>query len=225
MDLHIAQMVSPDLESKGQIRFDIDSRRYGSNSNINGQIRLENASFRTVDSPLGLDDANGVFTVTKERMEVTSFQARWEEVRSPRKVESTTGLPCSLIWRWRPARFAFAIQKGCGRLWIRTSPLPEMPKLQPWVGSVKIQHISFTPDFDINTFADQFGGAGTSAPSQGFAQTVKMDVGIQSTSQMDLSSSQVSIRGNANLAGSWHGGRAGDFGAYHVDRRRSICGR
>ena len=62
------------------------------------------------------------------------LRARWEEVRSPRKVESTTGLPCSLIWRWRPARCAFAIPKGCGRLWIRTSRLPEMPKLPPWVG-------------------------------------------------------------------------------------------
>jgi translocation and assembly module TamB len=66
-------------------------------------------------------------------------------------------------------------------------------------GLVKVQHISFTPDFDINTFAGQFGGGGTSAPSQGFGQSVKMDIGIQSTSQMELSSSQVSIRGNANL--------------------------
>jgi translocation and assembly module TamB len=66
-------------------------------------------------------------------------------------------------------------------------------------GQVKVQQISFTPDFDINTFADQFAGGGASAPSQGFAQTVKLNVAVQSTSQVDLSSSQVSLRGNANL--------------------------
>ncbi len=81
IDLRIAQMVSPDLQSKGQIRFDIDSRRYGSNSNINGQIRLENASFRTVDSPVGLDDANGVITVTKERMDITEWTSRVSRAR------------------------------------------------------------------------------------------------------------------------------------------------
>jgi translocation and assembly module TamB len=66
-------------------------------------------------------------------------------------------------------------------------------------GLVKIQHISFTPDFDLSSFIDQFNSGSGGAPSPGFAQTVKLNIGVQSTSQMDLSSSEVSLRGNANL--------------------------
>jgi len=66
-------------------------------------------------------------------------------------------------------------------------------------GQVRILHISFTPDFDLSSFTAQFNSASGGAPSQGFAQTVNLNIGVQSTSQMDLSSSQVSLRGNANL--------------------------
>jgi translocation and assembly module TamB len=67
-------------------------------------------------------------------------------------------------------------------------------------GQVLIEHISFTPDFDLTTFVGQFGNEGSSAaPSSGFAQRVKLDIAVQSTSQMQLQSSQVSLSGNANL--------------------------
>lgn len=199
IDLRIAQMVSPDLLSNGLVRFDIDSRRYGSNSNINGQIRLENASFRSVDSPVGLDEANGVITVTKERMEVTSFQG---------KVGGGTVTATGRV-TYRPAvQFDLAVAANQIRLrypdGLRTVldsnlSLSGNTQASTLGGTVKIQHISFTPDFDLSSFTDQFstGGSGPSAP--GFAQTVKLNIAVQSTSQMDLSSSQVSVRGNANL--------------------------
>lgn len=199
IDLRIAEMVSPDLQSKGLVRFDIDSRRYGSNSNINGQIRLENASFRTVDSPVGLDEANGVITVTKERMEVTSFQG---------KVGGGTVSATGRV-TYRPAvQFDLALAANQIRLrypdGLRTildSNLSYTGNTQASTlgGTVKIQHISFTPDFDLASFTDQFSTGGGGAAQPGFAQTVKLNIAVQSTSQMDLSSSQVSIRGNANL--------------------------
>ena len=199
VDLRIAQMVSPDLQSQGQLRFDIDSRRYGSNSNINGQIRLENASFRTVDSPVGLDEANGVFTVTKERMEITSFSGKvgGGTVTAKGGVNYRPSVQFDLALAASQIRLRYP--EGLRTVVDSNLTLTGTAKASTLGGLVKIQHISFTPDFDINTFADQFGGGGTSAPSQGFGQSVKMDVAIQSTSQMDLSSSQVSIRGNANL--------------------------
>ncbi len=199
IDLRIAQMVSPDLQSKGQIRFDIDSRRYGSNSNINGQIRLENASLRTVDSPVGLDDANGVITVTKERMDIRSFQGKM----GGGTVTATGGV------NYRPTlQFDLAVAANQIRLrypeGLRTVldsnlSLTGNAQASTLGGLVQIQHISFTPDFDLSSFTDQFSSGGGGASSPGFAETVKLNIAVQSTSQMELSSSQVSIRGNANL--------------------------
>src|SRR6185437_3001744 len=73
VDLQVAELFVPGLTSKGQLQFDVDSRRYGPGSNLNGQIRMVNANFHTLDSPVGLDHANGVINVTQTRMEIANF--------------------------------------------------------------------------------------------------------------------------------------------------------
>jgi translocation and assembly module TamB len=67
-------------------------------------------------------------------------------------------------------------------------------------GQVRVEHLSFTPDFDLSRFTRQFEGE-TSAPvvTGRLAQNVQLNVALQSTSQMNLESSQVSIHGSANL--------------------------
>jgi translocation and assembly module TamB len=65
-------------------------------------------------------------------------------------------------------------------------------------GQVLVDRLSFTPDFDLTTFADQFSG-NSAPPSAGFLQNVKMNVAVKSTQEMNLASSQVSVQGSANL--------------------------
>ncbi len=74
IDLRIAQMFMPDLQSTGQIQFDLDSKRYGPGANLNGQIKIVNANLHMLDSPIGLDNANGVINVTQTRLEIASFR-------------------------------------------------------------------------------------------------------------------------------------------------------
>jgi translocation and assembly module TamB len=65
-------------------------------------------------------------------------------------------------------------------------------------GRVLIDSLSFTPDFDLAKFSDEFGAA--NAPSQpGFADTVKLAIGVQSQENLNATSSQVSIVGSADL--------------------------
>jgi translocation and assembly module TamB len=65
-------------------------------------------------------------------------------------------------------------------------------------GRVLIDNLSFTPDFDLAKFSDQFGGS--AAPSQpGFADTIKLAVSVQSTDQLSATSSQASVEGDVNL--------------------------
>src|SRR5262249_5702931 len=67
-------------------------------------------------------------------------------------------------------------------------------------GRAVIEHLSFTPDFDLGSFTRQFEGE-TSAPVTigGFEQNLRLNVAVQSAAQMNLESGQVSIRGSANL--------------------------
>jgi translocation and assembly module TamB len=65
-------------------------------------------------------------------------------------------------------------------------------------GRVLIDTLSFTSDFDLAKFSDQFGGS--SVPAQpGLADNVKLAIGVQSKSNLSATSSQVSVEGQVNL--------------------------
>jgi translocation and assembly module TamB len=66
-------------------------------------------------------------------------------------------------------------------------------------GQVKIDQLSFTPDFDLMSFAGQFGGDTTPPPATGFSQNLKLDIGVSSTSGLNLVSRELSLQGAANL--------------------------
>jgi hypothetical protein len=76
VDLRLAQLVSPDITSAGELRFDIDSNGRRSDPNVQGQIRIVNASFATAGAPLGLQNGNGVLTLTQDRLDVTQFNGK-----------------------------------------------------------------------------------------------------------------------------------------------------
>ena len=199
-DLRIIQLVQPDLLTSGQLKFDINSQRYGAGSNVQGQIRLVNANVHTIDAPLGLDNANGTFTVTQERLEVTSFQgqvgggtitARGGVAYRP-GIQFDLGLDAKNI----RVRYPDGVRVVVGS----TLALTGNTDASLLRGQVNLEHVSFTPDFDMSTFIDQFSG-GTSSPpaSEGLTAGMKLDIAVQSTSQMNLVSSKVSLQGSANL--------------------------
>jgi translocation and assembly module TamB len=65
-------------------------------------------------------------------------------------------------------------------------------------GQVLIDRLSLTKSFDLATFADQFSGTSSPAPG-GLAENVKLNVGIRSSQEMGLSSSELNIQGTTDL--------------------------
>jgi translocation and assembly module TamB len=65
-------------------------------------------------------------------------------------------------------------------------------------GRVLIDNLSFTPEFDLASFGDQFSTGNTPA-QPGFADTIKLAIGVQSQEDLNATSSQISIGGRAAL--------------------------
>ena len=65
-------------------------------------------------------------------------------------------------------------------------------------GQVGIQDISFSPDFDFAEILTEFSGPVT-APPQGFAENVRLDVAVRSANDVNLVSTSLSLQGAANL--------------------------
>ena len=198
VDLRIAQLFVPNLQSTGEVQFDIDSRRAGGNPS--GQIKIVNANLRTPDSPLGLENGNGVINVTQTRLEISNLEGQVGG-----GTISATGAVT-----YRPAvQFHLGLAANNVRLRypdgvraILASNLTFTGDRQASQlgGQVKIGRVSFTPDFDPTTFVGQFDTESVDSGTPGsFLEGIKLDVGVQSTSEMSLESSQVSARGNANL--------------------------
>jgi len=76
IDLQLAELLSPDMTSTGQLRFEIDSFGARSDPNVQGQVRIVNASLTEAGVPLGLRDGNGILTLTRNRLDVTRFEGR-----------------------------------------------------------------------------------------------------------------------------------------------------
>src|SRR5205085_10949901 len=66
-------------------------------------------------------------------------------------------------------------------------------------GQVRINQLSFSPDFDLMTFISQFSGDSVPAPSQGFADNLKLDLTVAATNGIQLVSRTLSLDGTANL--------------------------
>ena len=65
-------------------------------------------------------------------------------------------------------------------------------------GRVLLDSLSFTPDFDLSKFADQFS-TGNQLSQPGFADTIKLAINAQSQQSLNAVSSQVSIAGQIAL--------------------------
>jgi len=200
VDLGIAQLFVPDITSSGQLQFDIDSKRYGPGANLNGQIKIVNANLHTVDSPVGLDHANGVLNVTQARLEIASFQGQMGggTINATGAVAYRPAIHFQLGLTANNIRVRYP--EGVRGIAASNLALTGNPQASQLTGQVRIERVSFTPDFDLNTFTSQFSGASSDSGVPGsFTQGMKLNIAVQSTSQMNLVSSQVSIRGDANL--------------------------
>ena len=199
VDLRLAQLVSPDITSGGHLQFDIDSSGHRSDPNVQGKIKVVNASFATVGAPLGLQNGNGVLTLTRNRLDVTQFQGSV----GGGMVTATGGIV------YRPQlQFDLAMAaKGVRVLYdqsVRTtlnSNLALTGNLEnaQMTGLVAIDQLSFTSDFDISDLLSQLGGDVAPPPTQGFSQNLNLDVGVQTPGGLNLTSRTLSLAGSANL--------------------------
>jgi translocation and assembly module TamB len=200
VDLRLAQLLDPDIASSGQVRFDINSYGQRANPDVQGRVEIVNANFATGQAPIGLQNGNGMLTLTKDRLDVTQFQG-------------TVGggtLSASGGIIYRPSlQFDLAMTGSGIRLLypdgVRTgldtnlalSGTTDSALLR---GQVRIEQLQFVPGFDLMDFMGQFGGGETTPPpSQGFSQNLRLDIAVQSTSGVNLVSRTLSVQGSANL--------------------------
>lgn len=199
VNLQLAQLFNPDIKSSGELRFNINSYGARTDPNVEGQVEIVNANFTNGNLPIGLQRGNGVLTLTKNRLDIKSFQANV----GGGTVTARGGVV------YRPAlQFDLAAAANGVRMLYPQGVREEVSANLSLTGTsdnallggrVRIEDLSFTPDFDLTNFAGQLSGGISPPPSQGFEQNLRLNLALSSTNNLNLVSRTLSVDGTANL--------------------------
>lgn len=199
VNMQPAQLFDPDIRSSGQLKFNIDSHGPVNGADFAGQINIVDANFASNDLPMGMQHCNGVLTMTRDRLNISSFKGSigGGTVTAQGSVSYRPSIQFDLGMSTQGARILYpqGMRESVDAN-LRLSGTTETAVLG---GVVHLSDLSFTPAFDLSSFVGQFGGGVAAPPSQGFAQNVQLNVAVDSTSSVNLTSRTVSLGGTANL--------------------------
>jgi len=149
--------------------------------------------------PVGLQNGNGVLTLRQNHLEVTQFQADLGggKLTASGGLAYRSGVQFDLALTAQgvrlpyPAGVRLQLDSNLGLTGTMQAALLR--------GSVRVDSIGFTPDFDVSTFMSQFTSAVAPPPStQSFSQNMKLDVTVQSTGGLNVVSRTLSLQGGVD---------------------------
>src|SRR5579863_1171309 len=198
VDVRVLRIVEPEVRSSGILSLDIRTTGSPKSPNLHGQVHLKDVAFSTPDTPLGVEKLNGSLDIDNDRLQLSSLtgQVGGGQVSVGGFIAYRPNLQFNLALQSRSVRLRYP--EGLRMLLNSNLAFTGTSQDSTLNGRVLIDNLSFTPDFDLAKFSDQFGGS--AAPSQpGFADTIKLAVSVQSTDQLSATSSQASVEGDVNL--------------------------
>ena len=199
IDAHIFRMISPDLRSSGTIALDVRATGSAASTQIAGQVRLQNIAFATDAAPLGLDKLNGTLDLDNQRVRISNLTGQVGG--------GQISMGGSVTYRPSP-QFDLALKADSVRLRYPDGLRSVLDGNLAWVGNtsestlngrVLLDSLSFTQDFDLATFGDQFSSNAAAPAAPGFADTINLQVALQSKENLSATSSQISLEGSASL--------------------------
>jgi translocation and assembly module TamB len=198
VDLHLIQILNPSVKSNGSININATAQGNRASPDIRGTVRIDNGAVVMPHEPLGVEKVNGEFDFGGGRVAVKSFsaQAGGGQVTLQGFATYQPSVQFSLGVNAKSVRLLYP--DGVRTLFHSDLNLTGTTESALLNGQVVIDQLSLTQSFDLSTFADQFTGP-SSPPAAGFAQSVKLNVGLVTSQQLALSSSQISMQGAANL--------------------------
>jgi translocation and assembly module TamB len=216
MDLKLLRILQPDLESSGQLQFDIRSQGSRSNPALAGQIRIVNATLLPADSPLGLEHANGVLTLANKRLDVTQFQGKM----GGGTVTASGGVAFDRNIRLELAAAATGVQAVYQGIRVGLDgklSLSGTPQTALLGGRVTLNRLSVTPDFDLAN-VDTGSTAEVATSTTGLAQSIKLNIGVQSSALLEVVSRTLTVAGATNLRVSGTAAQPVILGRINVNR-------
>jgi translocation and assembly module TamB len=199
VDMQLLRFFQSDLQSSGKLQIDVRAAGPTDHPTVQGQLRLQNVSVTHTDAPVGLQNLNGVLDVSKDQVTITQLtgESGGGQISARGSIAYRPQLQMNVALQAKNVRIRYqdAIRTVLGGdlNLVGTSQAANLS------GRVLIDSLSFTENFDLATFAGQVQSGPESAPGEGAASKVKLDIALQTARDLNLTSSAVSLQGQAHL--------------------------
>jgi translocation and assembly module TamB len=199
VDMQLLRFFQRDLQSSGKVQLDVRGAGPTDHPTVQGQLRLQNVSMMTADAPVGLQNLNGVLDVSNDRVTITQLagESGGGQISARGAIGYRPQLQMNVALQAKNVRIRYqdsirTVLGGDLNL-VGTSQAANLN------GRVLIDSLSFTQNFDLATLAGQVQSGPESAPSEGMPNKIKLDIAVQTARDLNLTSSAVSLQGQANL--------------------------
>jgi translocation and assembly module TamB len=199
IDLRLAQMLNPDLHTGGTVALDVSAGGSLKSPGMHGQIKVQNATFATEAAPIGIENLNATMQVSDTGVQITDAagQLGGGQVKFGGSVIYRPQLEANLSLTGRSIRLRYP--DGMRSVFDSDLTLTGNSQGSTLQGRVLIDSLSFTSDFDLSNFMGQFTGTTSPPTGQSFADNLKLQIAVQSSSQLNAGNAQLGIEGQANL--------------------------
>ena len=198
VDVSILKIIDPDVQSSGTVALDIHASGNATNPAVQGQLQFQEVALLTPGAPLSLQKLNGTVHIVNNSLQLSGLTGivGGGEVSAGGSISYRPNLQFNVTLQAKSVRLRYP--DGLRSQLDGSLVFSGTQAASTLTGQVLLDSLSFTPDFDISKFSDQFGG-GSLPSAPGFADNIQLAVGLQSKSNLSASSSQVSIAGDVNL--------------------------
>jgi translocation and assembly module TamB len=198
IDARILRIVSPDLRSSGTVSLDVRTSGSVKSPVVQGHVHLQNIALSTAAAPLTVDKLNGTVDLSNERVQISNLSGEMNggQVSATGSIEYRPSLQFNVALQGKSVRLLYP--EGLRSLFDSSLNWTGTLQASTLTGRVLVDQLSFTPDFDLATFSDQFSNV--VAPAEpGFDDTIKLQIAVQTKDNLSATSSQVSLAGSADL--------------------------
>ena len=199
VNLKLLRILVPDVRSAGKINLDLRGTGNFSQPGVKGQVRLENVALTTSDAPLGVEKLNGILDVANGQIRVSQLmgQSGGGQISGSGTVTYQPEVQFNLALNAKGVRLLYPT--GIRSVFDGDLALTGTRESGAINGKVLIDSLSFTPDFDLASFAAQASTPSLPPANPSFADNLKLNVGVQSSADLSAASSTVSIEGAVDL--------------------------
>src|SRR5258707_4314658 len=199
VDMQLLRFLESDVQSAGKLLIDLRGTGATAHPELQGQLRIQSVSLITPDAPLGLQNLNGILDISNDQVNITQLtgEAGGGQISARGVIGYRPQLRMNVALQARSVRIRY--QDAIRTVLESDLNLVGTSEASGLNGRVLIDSLSFHPNFDLASLAGQVQSGPESAPSEGMAQNLKLNIAVQTARDLNLTSSAVSLQGQANL--------------------------